>query len=66
MEFRLENVQLQTDMVARGGSGTAGLTHLSGQVFRNGTLFGQCVLQAGQAFLDTGSTLLPLDLPPGR
>ena len=62
VESRFVDVQVQTDMTERGGTGTAGLTHLAGQVFRDGTLFGQCVLQAGQAFLDTGSARIPLDL----
>jgi hypothetical protein len=66
IESRFVDVQLQTDMMAQGGTGTAGLTGLTGQVFRNGTLFGQCVLENGQAFLDTGSSRIPLDLqPPG-
>jgi hypothetical protein len=63
-ESKFVDVQVQTDMMARGGTGTAGLTHLSGQVSRDGTTLGRCVLQTGQAFLDTGSTRLPLDIPP--
>jgi hypothetical protein len=64
VESRFVDVQVQTDVMGRGGTGTAGLTHLSGQVSRDGNVIGQCVLQTGQAFLDTGSTRIPLDLPP--
>jgi hypothetical protein len=64
-ELRFVDVQVQTDMMARGGTGTAGLTHLSGQVLRNGDPFGQCVLVTGQAFLDVGGHRIPLDLPTG-
>ena len=64
VEYRLENVRVQTDMVARRGEGSAGLTDFGGQILRNGTVLGQCVLQSGQAFLDTGTARIPLDLPP--
>ncbi len=66
VEYKLENVQVQTDMKARGDTGTAGLTGLDGRILRSGTLLGQCVLQNGQAFLDIQSARIPLDLPPGK
>jgi hypothetical protein len=66
IEYKLENVHVQTDMVQRRGEGSAGLTDFGGQILRNGRLLGQCVLQAGQAFLDTGAARIPLDLPPPR
>ena len=61
-EWRFVDVQVQTDMMERGGTGSAGLTHLGGQVLRNGNFLGQCVLQNGGAFLDTGNARLPLDI----
>jgi hypothetical protein len=65
-EYKLQNVQVQTDMKARGGEGSAGLTHVDGQVLRNGEAFGRCVLQAGRAILETESGPVALDLPlPG-
>lgn len=41
----------------------AGLTLLEGLVVRSGQQFGQLVLQAGQAFLQTNSGVIPLDMP---
>lgn len=66
VEYKLDNVRVQTDMVARGGTGSAGLTGLDGGILRNGQPLGQCVLQNGQAFLAIQSALIPLDLSPGR
>jgi hypothetical protein len=63
-ELRFVDVTVQTDMMQRGGTSGAGLTHLGGSVTRDGALLGQCVLRNGGAFLETGSGLLPLDLQP--
>jgi hypothetical protein len=65
-EYRFENVRVQTDMVARGNSGSAGLTGLDGRILRNGQVLGQCVLRDGRAFLAIHSGLIPLDLPVAR
>lgn len=63
-EYRFQNVQVQTDQRTRGMSaGQAGLTMLDGVVLRSGQQFGRAVLQAGQAFLQTSSGLIPLDMP---
>ena len=65
-EYKFENVRVQTDMAARGGSGSAGLTGLDGKILQNGQVLGQCVLQDGQAFLAVRSNLVPLDLTAAR
>ncbi len=63
-EYRFQNVQVQTDQRTRGtNTGQAGLTLLEGLVVRSGQPFGQLVLQAGQAFLQTNSGVIPLDMP---
>jgi hypothetical protein len=63
-EYRFQNVQVQTDQRTRGtNTGQAGLTLLEGLVVRSGQPFGQLVLQAGQAFLQTNSGVISLDMP---
>ena len=63
-EYRFQNVQVQTDQRTRGtNTGQAGLTLLEGLVVRSGQPFGQLVLQVGQAFLQTNSGVIPLDMP---
>jgi hypothetical protein len=63
-EYRFQNVQVQTDQRTRGtATGQAGLTMLEGMVMRSGQPFGRLVPQSGQAFLQTQSGLLPLDMP---
>jgi hypothetical protein len=63
-EYRFQNVQVQTDQRTRGTTtGQAGLTMLDGVVLQSGRPFGRLVLQAGQAFLQTGNNLIPLDMP---
>ena len=62
-EYKFANVQIQTDMKGRGGTGSAGVTNATGQVLLNGKPFGRCVLQSGQVFLSTENGQIPLDLP---
>jgi hypothetical protein len=63
-EYRFQNVQVQTDQRTRGtATGQAGLTMLEGMVMRSGQPFGRLVSQSGQAFLQTQSGMLPLDMP---
>jgi hypothetical protein len=64
VELKFQDVQLQTDMMARRGTGSAGLTHVSGQVLRNGAVLGRFVLDSGLAFLNAGSDRIPMDLGP--
>ena len=62
-DYQFQNVQVQVDQRTRGtGPAEGGLTGLSGVVLRSGQPFGQMVLQAGRAFLQTQSGMLPLDL----
>ncbi len=64
VEYKLHNVQVQTDQKARGGQGQAGLTHLEGEILRAGATFGRLVLRAGRAILETASGPVALDPPP--
>ncbi len=64
--YKFDNVQIQTDMKSRGGTGSAGVTAATGQVLQNGKPFGRCVLQAGSVFLETESGQIHLDLPIGK
>ena len=66
VEYRFQNVQVQTDQSTRGNStGQAELTALDGVVMRSGQPFGRMVLQAGRAFLQTQSGMMPLDMAVG-
>ena len=64
--YKFDNVQIQTDMKGRGGTGSAGVTGAAGQVLLNGKPFGRCVLQTGKVFLVTEGGQIHLDLPMGR
>lgn len=64
--YKFDNVQIQTDMKGRGGTGSAGVTGATGQVLLNGKPFGRCVLQAGSVFLVTEGGQIHLDLPIGK
>lgn len=65
-EYKFDNVQIQTDVKGRGGTGSAGVTNATGQVLLNGKPFGRCVLQAGRVFLETEGGQIILDLPIGK
>jgi hypothetical protein len=63
-EYRFQNVQVQTDQRTRGtATGQAGLTMLDGFVLLSGQPFGRAILQAGRAYLQTPSGVIPLDMP---
>ncbi len=59
--YKLDAVEITTDMKARGGQGSAGVTSAKGQVLLNGKHFGTCVLQAGQVVLKTKRGPIKLD-----
>jgi hypothetical protein len=62
--YQFQNVQVQTDQRTRGtATGQAGLTGLDGVLLRSGQPFGRFVLQAGRAFLQAQSSVIPLDMP---
>lgn len=66
VEYQFQNVQVQTDQRTRGNNvGQAELTGLSGLVLRSGQPFGQLVLQAGRALLQTQSGMMALDMRGG-
>lgn len=63
-QFNGSQFQVQTDQRTRGtNTGQTGLTLLDGMVLRSGQPFGRAVLQAGQAFMQTSSAMIPLDMP---
>jgi hypothetical protein len=64
VEYKLQDVRIQTDMKTKGGESRAGLTLVEGEVLREGRAFGRCVLRAGSAILETDSGPITLDLPP--
>jgi hypothetical protein len=65
VEYRLQNVQVQTEVRERGFEGSAGLTGLQGQLLRAGQPFGRFFAQGGRAFVETASGTIALDAPPG-
>jgi len=62
--YAFQNVTVVTDQSARGGQGNAGVTAAGGQVTRNGSAWGTCVLQAGRVFLQTAGGPVALDVTP--
>lgn len=64
VEYRLQNVQVQTEVRERGFEGSAGLTGLQGELLRAGQPFGRFFAQAGRAFVETASGTIALDTPP--
>ncbi|MGD2154966.1 MAG: hypothetical protein PVG79_17000, partial [Gemmatimonadales bacterium] len=65
VEYRLQNVQVQTEVRERGFEGSAGLTGLQGELLRAGQPFGRFFAQGGRAFVETASGTIALDTPPG-
>ncbi|MFC1636669.1 hypothetical protein ACFL5Z_17715 [Planctomycetota bacterium] len=63
-QYKFDAVEITTDMKARGGQGSAGVTSAKGQALRNGKPFGTCVLRTGQVVLETEGGPIKLDLPP--
>lgn len=51
--YQLQNVQVQTDQKTKGGNTDGGMTGLSGQLLRDGQVYGRFFNQAGQPMLET-------------
>ena len=65
VEYRMQDVQVQTDTKTRGNDSSAALTGMAGAILRNGEPWGRCVLVEGRAFVETPGGVLPLDLETG-
>ena len=61
--YQLKDVKVQNDTKTKGFNTESALTHVGGEILRDGKPYGRCVLQLGKAILVTSSGSVPLDLP---
>lgn len=62
-EYRLKDIQVQTDFKTKGGVSSFHFNGLEGVVLEDNLPYGECVLQSERAALKTESGLIPLELP---
>lgn len=62
-EYKLQNVQVQTDSKTRGGESSFAITQFNGAVLKDGQPYAQCLLNQGYGALKTASGMIALELP---
>lgn len=62
-EYKLKNVQVQTDSKTKGGVSSFAITHLEGKVLENGKAYGQLVQMGDKVGLKTADGMIDLKLP---